>query len=122
MVDAYLTNLVTVPGDLGSVSLAVVISEERWNDLSDDQRAAITRAAEGLPSRTGGAIDGREGETMAKLGNLKTQEASPELTKALEPILASQVQPWLDAAKAKGLADPKAVLAGYQKLLDEKTH
>jgi TRAP-type C4-dicarboxylate transport system substrate-binding protein len=106
-----------IEGGLGSISFAVVIREERWNELTEDQRAAILRAADGLPGRTGAAVDAREIEVAAKFDHLAQVEPSVELAEAIKPILAGQIETWKELAKAKGLADPDAAIATYRAAL-----
>ncbi|MBJ7576823.1 TRAP transporter substrate-binding protein DctP [Devosia sp. MC532] len=106
-----------IDGGLGSISFAVVIREERWNELNDEQRAAIVRAAEGLPARTGAAVDAREAEVAAKFDHLAQVEPSVELAEAIKPILAGQIETWKQLAKDKGLADPDAAIATYRAAL-----
>ncbi|WP_180903410.1 TRAP transporter substrate-binding protein [Martelella soudanensis] len=107
-----------VPGGIGSVSIAVVISAARWAELSDDQRMAIRRAAEGLPQRTGAALDAREVETAgAPSDHIVSINAPAALLAKLAPILDTQIKDWIARSRKNGLADPQAVLESYRSVL-----
>lgn len=109
-----------VPGGLGSVSLAVVITNESWNALSTEDQAAIERAANGLPARTGAALDGLEFGGLAKLAHKTIEQASDEFMADLQPILDAQVVAWKEEALDAGLQDPDAVLAFYRSVLERE--
>lgn len=104
-----------VPGGLGSVSIAVMISKERWEGLTDDQRVAILRAADGLPGRVGQAVDDQD--KGVDLSHITAIDAPADLTAALKPHMDRQVDAWKERAKAKGLANPDEALEFYHGVL-----
>ncbi|WP_421952689.1 hypothetical protein [Pelagibacterium sp.] len=111
------THQTLIDGGLGSVSFAVAIRRDRWDALSEEQRQAVLRAAEGLGARVGGANDNMEVEAQAEMGNIETMEASAELMEAIEPIAMAQYQAWKEAAFAKGLEDPDAAIVFYREAM-----
>lgn len=110
----YQTN---IEGGLGSISFAVVIRQDRWDELSEDQRAAVLRAADGLPARTGAAVDLREEEVLARTAHIEVVDASETLNASVKPIFEAQADAWVELARQKGLADPEAALATYRAAL-----
>lgn len=106
-----------VDGGLGTVSFAVAMREDRWESLTEEQRQAVLRAAEGLGERVGQANDDIEIAAQAEMAGIETVDASPALMEAVEPIAAVQYQEWKEAAFAKGIEDPDAVIAFYRQTM-----
>lgn len=111
------TSYTTVPGGLGSVSFAVFISEERWNELTDDQRAAIERASEGLARRTGAASDAADAEANAEMASVETIEITGAAFDEFSTILDAQIAEWKEKAANKGLENVDEVYDFYQSVL-----
>ncbi|SLN26788.1 Bacterial extracellular solute-binding protein, family 7 [Aquimixticola soesokkakensis] len=108
----------TVPGGLGSVSFAVAISEERWNALGAEEQAAVLRAADGLPGRTGSALDAADAQ--ADMSGLTVLQSPANLLEALTPEMEAQIAGWKERATAKGI-DADAALAFYRSVLARET-
>jgi TRAP-type C4-dicarboxylate transport system substrate-binding protein len=115
------THLTRVPGGLGSIAFAIFLSEERWAGLTDDQKAAVLRAAEGLPRRLGQANDASEAEIADKVAAIPTTELDPETRGGMGPILDQQLEAWKASATAAGIADPDAVIEFYRAVLARET-
>lgn len=113
----FVKNMTDIPGGIGSISFAVVISEERWVELDDQQKAAILKAAEGLPGRTGAASDGAEAKAHEVMAHVKVSVPSDESIVKINQTLSATTATWIEAAKAKGLADPEAVLKSYREVM-----
>lgn len=114
------THITQVPGGLGSIAFAIFISEQRWNELTEDQQAAILRAAEGLPRRLGQANDASEAEVADAVARIPTTELDPETRGGLGPVLERQVEAWKAEAAAAGIADPDEVIAFYRSVLERE--
>lgn len=114
------TSYTKIPGGLGSLSFAVFISQERWNELTEDQQAAILRAADGLPGRTGAAADAAEAELADKVSAIPTIEISGDALAGFEAILNAQVDAWKEKAAQKGLENPDEVYEFYRSVLERE--
>ena len=108
------SHYVTVPGGVGSVSFATAISQDRWDMLTEDQQAAIMRAAKGLPGIIGKAIDAQD--KGADLSGVSVSEATPAVAGALKPEMDAQIEAWKEKATAKGV-DAEAALTFYRNVL-----
>jgi TRAP-type C4-dicarboxylate transport system substrate-binding protein len=119
----YAKQLTVIPGGIGSISFMVFISEERWNELAEDQRAAILRAAQDLPRRTGAANDESEAapEITAGMANIPTVTLEGEALASFDAALDGATAAWIADASAAGIADPQAVLDFYRAVLARET-
>jgi TRAP-type transport system periplasmic protein len=115
------TGITSVPGGLGSLSFSVFISDERWNALTDDERAAITRAAEGIPAAAGAAADAEEAAVAAEVAGLPVTTFEGEELAALSELLAGSLADWKATAAEKGIANPDEVVAFYRSVLERET-
>lgn len=116
----YVTGMTEVPGGLGSLSFAVFISQDRWDQLTPDEQAAIQRAAEGLPARTGAAAD----EVLAKLApdmaEVPTHTVEGASLDEFHSLLQAGIEDWKERAARKGLENPDEVLAFYREVLERE--
>lgn len=115
------THITNIPGGYGSVSFMVIISEERWNELDEDQQAAMLRAADGLPRRTGAKGDAEELEVAEVVANIPTSNPTGAALAEFEAILAPQTDEWMERAAAKGLENPQEVVDFYRSVLARET-
>jgi TRAP-type C4-dicarboxylate transport system substrate-binding protein len=111
------TQITRLPGGFGSVSFMVIISEDRWNELSESQQATLLEVAEGLPGRIGAASDASEAEVAEAVAQIPMNELSGDALASFEAVLNPQVDAWLASAKEAGLADPQAALDFYRSVL-----
>lgn len=109
-----------IPGGLGTIAFAAIISEEKWNSLTEDQRAAILRAAENLPRRLGAANDAGEIEVQEAFASIPTTIAEGEALVAFQAAMNAQVEAWKERAAAAGLANPQEALDFYQGVLQRE--
>jgi TRAP-type C4-dicarboxylate transport system substrate-binding protein len=114
------TSVTQIPGGLGSLSFQVFISNERWNELTEDQQAAILRAADGLPGRTGQAADDAEAETAEKTTDLEVIVPQGGDLASFEAVLGGTIENWKKRASDKGLANPDEVLRFYRSVLERE--
>ncbi|MBK1796099.1 hypothetical protein JHL21_16545 [Devosia sp. WQ 349] len=111
------THLTKIPGGIGTGSFAVIIAEERWNEMTPAQQEIILATAEGLPRRLGQANDVEEIETAPAYANVPTTEVEGEALAAFHEVLDQQESMWFQRAEAAGLADPQAAIDFYQSVL-----
>ena len=99
----YVKYMTRIPGGMGSSSFAVVMNKDTWESLSESQQAAVLRAAEGLPARTGRALDTRNDTVLQETG-LTINELNPENLTLLKTRLAGMKSAWLEAAQRSGFS------------------
>lgn len=109
----HVKHVLRVPGGLSSSSFAVIMNRDTWDGLSEDQQAAVLRAAEGLPGRTGRELDEREAGVLAQT-SIAVNELSPEELARLQERLESFREGWVESAKARGLANAEEAYDFYQ--------
>jgi TRAP-type C4-dicarboxylate transport system substrate-binding protein len=105
------------PGGLYNTSFAFVMNEATWNKLSKDDQAAIAKlSGEALARRVGRAWDDADGKGSGamKAAGVQTTMASKAFVDDVRAKTAALEQKWLDEAKAKGVADPVAVLKEFR--------
>lgn len=113
-------SITQIPGGLGSLSFSVFISEERWNELDAEQQAAVLRAAEGLPERSGAAADAAEAELKDKIAAISVTRVEGEAFAPFEERFASATDDWKAAAAKAGLANPDEVVDFYRSVLERE--
>lgn len=116
----FTTGLTEIPGGIGSLSFAICISQARWDQLTDDERAAIERAADGMPARIGEAFDAIEMVAMKKLPEGAIHEVSGDDLASFTDILSKQTDDWKESAKAAGMENPDEMLDFYHQALKEE--
>lgn len=116
----HVTSMTQIPGGLGSLSFQVFMSNERWDELTADQQAAVLRAAEGLPGRTGQAADEAEAETTAQVSMIDTIVPEGADLASFEAVLAGTIDSWKTRAAEKGLENPDEVLGFYRSVLERE--
>jgi TRAP-type C4-dicarboxylate transport system substrate-binding protein len=105
-----------VPGGLYNTSFAHIMNEAKWKQISEADRAAITKlSGEALARRTGkawDAVDAR-GEKAVRAANIPVVVADAKFIAEIKAKTAGLEQAWIDRAKAKG-ADGKAIIAALR--------
>ncbi|MGF7159300.1 TRAP-type C4-dicarboxylate transport system substrate-binding protein [Rhodoligotrophos appendicifer] len=109
-----------VPGGLYNSVLVFVMNKDKWNSISEADRAAITAiSGEKLAKRVGEIYRKPVAEGLQRMrdagGTVET--ASPELTAAIAAALKPVEASVLDMARSKGLKDPEAALADYRAMI-----
>ena len=110
-----------LPGGFGSQSFMIIISEARWNELNEDQQAAVMRAADGLPRRLGAANDASELEVEAEVAEIGITTIEGEALAAFEAVIEPQLEGWRSKAAEAGLADPQAAIDFYLSVIARET-
>lgn len=94
----------------------VAMNGAKWDGLSDADKAAIGGIiGEELSAAWGKNFDNQDQPAIDKMtaaGNV-FNDASPELTAAVDAIYSTMVADWIVAAKASGVADPEGMLGFY---------
>lgn len=114
----HVSNMTAVPGGLGSTSFSVIMNQATWDSLTEEQQAAVTRAAAGLPERIGAVLDQRNDDVLRETG-LTIIEAGAEFTQELRDRMEPMKAQWIAAAEGKGLANAEAALAYYRQRMAE---
>lgn len=114
------THYTQVPGGLGSIAFAIMISDEAWARLDAEQQSAVLRAAEGLPRRLGSANDASEREIEARVAQIPTTVLDGDVLAGFHSVLDRQIDGWITAATAAGIANPQEVLDFYRSVLERE--
>lgn len=105
-----------VPGGLYNTSFAHIMNEAKWKEISEADRAAITKlSGVALARRTGKAWDATDakGEKAVRDANIPVVVADAKFIAEIKAKTAGLEQAWIERAKAKG-ADGKAILSALQ--------
>lgn len=119
-VASNVTHIAKIPGGLGTGAFAVIISEDRWNEMTAEQQDIVLKVAEGLPRRLGQANDAEEIEAVDVFAETPTTLVDGAALDAYRIVLDQQIDLWKERAAAVGLADPDAALDFYQSVLDRE--
>lgn len=117
----YVRHIGVIPGGVGAISFAVIISEDAWNGLDAEQQAAVERAAEGLSRRLGAANDEGEIEVEPLFVDIPTTHVEGEALAEFEAVMNGQIEAWIERARGAGLEDPQEAIDFYRAILDRET-
>lgn len=106
-----------LPGGFGTVSFAVIMNQDIWDGLSDEEKGSIERAADGLARRLGKAQDDSEAEVADIVAGIETNVITGDGLAAFEEVLSPQVEAWKARAVEAGLEDPQAAIEFYKSVL-----
>lgn len=98
-------------------SLTFLVSNKSWAKISAADRTAIERVSgEALSAKFGRNFDAADAEAIAvlKANGVEPQPIPPAALEAMRSQTKSLEQAWIDAAKAKGLANAADVLAEFR--------
>ena len=112
-----LPNATTIPGGIYNLTMSILINEDAWNGLTEDQRAAILEiSGEPLARELGQWQDRNDAEAREALeaAGSTVVEASPELVEAMRAAVEPVYAQWMERAREKGLEDPEAVLEDFR--------
>lgn len=105
-----------IPGGLYNVTFAFAMNEAKWQQISDADKAAISKlSGEALARRAGKAWDAADvrGEKAMRDAGIPIVNASPAFVAEIKARTAGLEKAWTDKAKAKGL-DGVAALAALR--------
>lgn len=121
--DRLIRHVTVFPGGLYNTSFVMMMNEKKWNALSEADRAAITKlSGEPLARALAKGWDegDRGGHALMQASGVAVTKASPAFVKEVQDRTAVLEQRWMEAAKAKGVADPAAVLKEFRALAATK--
>jgi TRAP-type C4-dicarboxylate transport system substrate-binding protein len=112
------TNVTVMPGGLGQSVIAFLINQDKWDGLSEGDRAAISSVSgEALAQSFGHIWQMDEDVAFAKLAPLagfNVITASDVFLADFQAAIAPVEAAWVAKAKAAGLADPAGALAALR--------
>ena len=115
--DELLTKHTVFDGGFYDATFFVAMNGPKWDSLADADKAAITAiAGETLSGEWGKAFDSQNASANEKLKakGHEIVQATPELAGAVTGIREKLAADWIEAAKAAGIADPKAMADFYR--------
>lgn len=102
-----------IPGALYNTILTLLINEEKWKSLSQEDRSAITRISGEVFARSIGRAyrlgDQANWEAMRKAGK-SVETASPAFVAEMKEVLKPIEAGWIEKARKKGVAQPEKLL------------
>jgi TRAP-type C4-dicarboxylate transport system substrate-binding protein len=107
----------TFPGGLYNTSFVFMMNPAKYNALSAQDKAVVDKLSGEYAARTFGEgwdkVDAASREVQKTQGVVRVQ-ADPSFIQAVAAKQAELEDRWAAAAAAKGLKDPKAVLAEFR--------
>lgn len=111
-----------LPGGLSNAICMVLINPDKWQEISEKDRAAIIAISQNvLAAKFGAAWEAADREAVEVLRadpDYTVVEATPEHVAELRKKFAPLEQAWVERAKQAGLADPEKLLATYRQELE----
>lgn len=112
--DEFFTNTSTIPGALGQAGMALVVNHDKWNQISEEDRAAIMKiGGEALAQRVGEAVQKGEiasREAMLAKGVTIKEMGLEALTRLSDEVHTVVYPEWIAKAQKAGLENAAAVL------------
>lgn len=109
----HLTHSMTLPGGMYNTSWFLVMNEDRWDDISDDDKAAIEAVSGEAFARLAGSVwdgaDAAAAEVVATT-DIEVYAAPDDLVTAIQGYAATHEATWADAVAETGF-DGVAALA-----------
>jgi TRAP-type C4-dicarboxylate transport system substrate-binding protein len=113
----YLKYFTVVQGGLGQSTMALVVNEDKWNAISQEDRDAIMAISGGeLASAVGAVVKAGEEaavETLTASG-VTFQDAPADLVTELNEAFTSIYQQWVAKAEAAGFTNAGDVLTDFR--------
>lgn len=105
----------TMPDNLYTASMAIVMNENFLEELSDSQKEALwsVSGAE-LSALVGRAWDGADQEAKEKFGADSVTVVDGEMKEKIDAALEGMDEDWIKRAEAEGVEDAAAVLEKYR--------
>jgi TRAP-type C4-dicarboxylate transport system substrate-binding protein len=107
-----------VPGGLANSAHILAINPDKWAQISERDRKAIEAiTTEKLSQSVGKGFQDNEVVAMKAMeaAGYEIIRADERFTDELRPVIAPIEEDWIKRAKAKGVADPAAVLEEFRK-------
>jgi TRAP-type C4-dicarboxylate transport system substrate-binding protein len=115
--DKLLRHATTFPGGLYNSAFLVLMNKPAFDALPAPDRAAIDSVSgEALARAIGRAFDAkdREGLALAQASGIRIVSAPPAMVQDVQARIAPIEKAWIEAARAKGLANPEQVLQEFR--------
>lgn len=112
-----MNNLLVVPGGLYNSVLALGISEDRWNSISQKDRDLMMKGGgEAMATAIGRTYAKSDEAAVAamKAANKNIVVANDAFLADIRKAVAGNEQAWIEKAKKKGLANPEMVIADFR--------
>lgn len=112
----YLTHSMTIPGGFYNTSWFLVMNDEKWNEISAEDQAAIEAiSGAAFAEMAGAAWDASDVESITEIGEegIEIHAASPAMVEAIKAVAATREAEWADAVAATG-ADGVAALESFR--------
>lgn len=112
----YLTHSMTIPGGFYNTSWFLVMNDEKWNEISAEDQAAIEAiSGAAFAEMAGAAWDASDVESITEIGEegIEIHAASPAMVEAIKAVAATREAEWADAVAATG-ADGVAALETFR--------
>jgi TRAP-type transport system periplasmic protein len=122
-VDGPLNYFTLIPGGFGQSVMALLVNQDKWEQISEEDRAAIMElSGSTIASAAGNLFQAAEQEAIDRTRSERPDEIAEasdalmtEITEALQPIYDD----WYARAAADGLTDPQAVMTEFKEKVAE---
>ena len=121
--DEAAPNIYFMPDLWLAIPFIITINEDKWQSLSEAQKAAFAEAAEAAEMRFSEVWDTTIDQITSEqeAAGIKVVRASAEATEAFAtlPQVETNQQAWAEEARAAGAEDPEAILAQFEAVITE---
>jgi TRAP-type C4-dicarboxylate transport system substrate-binding protein len=117
----YVDHVTEIPGSLGGLAFAVFMNGERWNEISEEDQAAIMEVAgESLSRRGGREFDSFTAKSLSEMEaeGARIAPAGPEFVAELEEKLQPIIDGWVEQAADRNV-DGEAAIDFYRSQLSQ---
>lgn len=117
--DKLVRHSTALPGGMYNTSFVIMMNPKRYAALSEADQKTIDRlAGVELARKLGRAWDraDRKGMAYMQAGGVAVVKASPQFVGEIQSRVADLENRWITGAKAKGVAQPAAVLKEFRQL------
>jgi TRAP-type C4-dicarboxylate transport system substrate-binding protein len=116
-IDKVIKYATQFPGGLYNTSFVFMMNQARYDALPADVKKAVDEISGEFAARMIGKgwdkVD-RRGLAFMQANGVQFTKADPVFVKAIDSKMGPLIDTWAKAAEAKGLKDPKKVLAEYR--------
>jgi TRAP-type C4-dicarboxylate transport system substrate-binding protein len=115
--DKVVRHVTTVPGGIYNSAFIAMMNKKTYDGLSKEDQALVDKTSgENLARMLGRGFDSRdrEGKALAQASGIKVATAPDAMVKEIASKVGALEEKWMNAARAKGIAQPDAVLADFR--------
>jgi TRAP-type transport system periplasmic protein len=116
-IDKVIKHATTFPGGLYNTSFVFMMNADRYNKLSAEDKKVVDKLSGEYAARLFGRnwdSQDRKGMAYMQVAGVQFAKADAKFVADVKAKTASLEQKWITDAAAKGLADPKKVLAEFR--------